>query len=74
MDDALPSWDLTELYTDDEATRQADLADVRQKADALSVNKGNLASQPAEILANVIASYQKISETLSRMMSHADLA
>ncbi len=74
MDDALPSWDLTELYTDDEATRQADLADVRQKADALSVHKGSLASQPAEILANVIASYQKISETLSRMMSHADLA
>ena len=33
MVDALPSWDLTELYTDDEATRQADLADVRQKAE-----------------------------------------
>jgi|GEM_PF-5219656 len=74
MDDALPSWDLTELYTDDENKRQADLADARQKAEALSVHKGVLASQPAEILADVIASYQEISESLSRMMSHADLA
>jgi len=65
---------LTELYTDDENKRQADLADARQKAEALSVHKGVLASQPAEILADVIASYQEISESLSRMMSHADLA
>ena len=74
MDDALPSWDLTELYTDDAAKRKADLAEARQQVDKLAIYKGTLASQPADTIASVIHDYQQLSEALSRMMSHADLA
>ena len=74
MDDALPSWDLTELYTDDAAKRKADLTEARQQVDKLTIYKGTLASQPADTIASVIHDYQQLSEALSRMMSHADLA
>lgn len=74
MDDALPVWDLSDLYSLDAQKRENDLNNVTQQVDQLAEYKGKLAQQSADVIAEVIEHYQHISETLSRIMSHADLA
>ncbi len=74
MDDALPVWDLSDLYSSDAKKREADLTHIGKQVDQLAEYKGKLATQSPEVIAEVIEHYQHISEMLSRIMSHADLA
>src|SRR6185437_12519764 len=62
---ALPSWDLNDLYPGpDSPAVEADLT----QADA-----GKLAGLPGTVLAAAIADYERIEETLGRLMSYAQL-
>lgn len=74
MDDLLPQWDLSDLYSTDEKKRETDLNSVARQIGQLSGYQGRIAEQSPAILAEIISQYQDISEQLSRMVSHADLA
>ena len=73
MPESLPIWDLTDLYAGDSADVQRDLEKASRQAEALAGYEGRLASLTGAELAAVITDYQSVSETLSRVISHADL-
>jgi len=72
---ALPEWDLSDLYDGMDAP-EID-ADLERSADAVSaLNEtyaGKLATADGEALAAAIRSYEAVDETLSRLMSYAQL-
>lgn len=73
--EALPAWDLTDLYPAiDSPALQADL----DRAETLSAKfaetyAGTLATQPAAGIADAIGEFQAIEEILGRVMSYAQL-
>ena len=73
--EALPSWDLSDLYaapTDPQLTADLD----RMEAEAAAFNAahaGRLASLTGDALAAAIATYERIEEVLGRAMSYAQL-
>ncbi|MBC7801327.1 MAG: M3 family oligoendopeptidase [Gemmatimonadaceae bacterium] len=74
-DPALPSWDLTDLYpAPDSPALHADLdradAEARRFNDAHSGKLGDLSGAA---LAAALATYERIEETLGRLMSYAQL-
>ncbi len=72
---ALPEWDLADLYPGrDSAELKADLARAERQADEFAAKHATKLGgyTPAE-LANAIADYERLDETLSRIMSYADL-
>ena len=73
--DALPSWQLGDLYAgpDDERIT-ADLDGARNQAQAFrAAFEGKLATLPPERLGLAIAGYEEISERLHRVMAYAQL-
>src|SRR3954451_25018711 len=73
--DALPVWDLSDLYASlDDPKVMADLAHAEQSAKAFGqVGAGKLASLSGADLAAVIAEYERIQEILGRVGSYAQL-
>jgi oligoendopeptidase F len=73
--DALPNWDLSDLYPgSDSPELAADLAAAAAAAKAFSAtHAGKLAAMPAAGLAAGIAEYERIDEILGRVMSYAQL-
>ena len=73
--DALPHWDLSDLYDGPEsAALTADLdAAARRAKEFASVHAGKLAGYDAEGLAAAIAEYERIDELLGRAASYAGL-
>jgi oligoendopeptidase F len=73
--DALPAWDLSDLYPGpDSSALQADFAKAEQAAKAFSAaHQGKLANMSGGVLAAVIAEYEHIEEILGRLMSYAQL-
>ncbi|MBM3536338.1 MAG: M3 family oligoendopeptidase [Alphaproteobacteria bacterium] len=71
----LPEWDLADLYPDrDSPELQRDLAAAeKQAADFQAAHAGKLAGYAAPQLAAAIAQYERLDETLTRIMSYADL-
>jgi oligoendopeptidase F len=71
----LPVWSLADLYPSMDAPRlKADLAGVDQSAREFEQRyKGKLAGLSGAELGEAIAAYERISETLSRMSSYAQL-
>jgi oligoendopeptidase F len=71
----LPEWDLADLYpARDSAELKTDLARAEGQAEAFATRHATklTAYKPAE-LAEAIADYERLDETLSRIMSYADL-
>lgn len=73
--DALPSWQLGDLYAGPEDARiTADLDGARNQAQAFrAAFEGKLAALPPERLGLAIAGYEEISERLHRVMAYAQL-
>ena len=71
----LPVWDLTDLYSaPDGRDLEKDLADAEKKARAFhKKHHGKVKSLDGTALGRAIASYEKIDEILSRVMSYAQL-
>ncbi len=72
---ALPEWDLDDLYPGQDAPElEADLKAATGAADALAkAYEGKLAELDGAALATAIAEYERIQETLGRIMSYAGL-
>ena len=73
MPDSLPNWDLTDLYDEKGNEARVDLKKVCARAEKLAAYNGKLEAEKAEMLSEIIAEYESISELLSRIISHADL-
>ncbi len=73
--EALPRWDLSDLYASIEAPEiEADLAAATERATAFeAAHKGRLAALDAGGLAAAIAEYERIEEILGRLGSFAGL-
>ena len=73
--DALPSWDLTDLYpAPDSPELTADLDRAEAQARAFqSARAGTLARLPGADLAAVLREFEAIEETLGRLVSYAQL-
>jgi oligoendopeptidase F len=73
--DQLPDWDLTDLYpAPDSPAVEADFGKAEQAAGAFAAaNQGRLAAMSGPALAAAIAEYERIEETLGRLMSYAQL-
>jgi oligoendopeptidase F len=73
--EALPSWDLADLYpAPDSAEVRADFEAAEYAARAFeTANAGKLAAMSGAALADAIAEYERIEETLGRLMSYAQL-
>ena len=73
--EALPEWDLSDLYGSPEAPEiEADLARASSEAAALEAEvKGRLADLDGAALGAVIERYERIEEQLGRLMSYAQL-
>ena len=73
--DALPTWDLADLYpSPDSPAVEADFAGAEQAARAFAAaHQGKLAGMPGGALAAAIAEYERIEEVLGRLMSYAQL-
>ncbi|MGQ0675187.1 MAG: M3 family oligoendopeptidase [Rhodospirillales bacterium] len=71
----LPAWNLVDLYSSvDSARLKNDLAEVDRAAREFELRrKGGLAALPGAELGAAIADYERISETLSRLSSYAQL-
>ena len=71
----LPEWDLDDLYPGQDAPElEADLKGATEDAEAFSKDyKGKLAGLNGAGLAAAIADYERIEETLGRIMSYAGL-
>ncbi|WP_371136864.1 M3 family oligoendopeptidase [Falsiroseomonas sp.] len=72
---ALPSWDLSDLYastTDPRLTADLDRAEAEAKA-FHAAHAGRLAQGSGDNLARAIATYERIEEILGRAMSYAQL-
>ena len=71
----LPNWDLDDLYPGpDSAEMEADLNDSQQAAESFRRRyKGKLAALDGADVGAAISDYQDIDETLSRIMSYAQL-
>ena len=72
---ALPEWDLSDLYPGRDAPElEADLAAATDAADGFATTyEGALAGLDGGALATAIAEYERIQETLGRVMSYAGL-
>ncbi len=75
MPDSSLIWDLKDLYAGvDDSVLATDLVSARKDATALAVDwQGKLASLSGAELAMVIAEYERISELLGKIQSHAQL-
>jgi len=73
--DALPSWDLTDLYpAPDSPELVADLDRAGAEAQAFDAKyAGRVAALSGDDLAAALAEYERIEETLGRLMSYAQL-
>ncbi len=73
--DALPSWDLTDLYpAPDSPELVSDLDRAAAEAQAFDAKyAGQVAALPGDELAAALAEYERIEETLGRLMSYAQL-
>jgi len=73
---ALPEWDLSDLYPGAQSGElKRDLASAADETAAFAQRyRGRLAGLAGEALAAAIAEYERISETLARVASYADLA
>ena len=73
--DALPAWDLADLYPGREsAALAADLADAEREAAAFAERyAGKLAGLSAAAFGAAIAAYERLDERLARLGSYADL-
>jgi oligoendopeptidase F len=71
----LPVWDLRDLYSGpDDPQIAADLAKAEDEAATFeAAHQGKLALLSGEALGHAIASYERIEETLGRVMSYAQL-
>ncbi len=71
----LPVWNLVDLYaTTDSPRLRSDLSEVDRAARGFEQRfKGKLAELPGEEFGRAIGEYEKISETLSRLSSYAQL-
>jgi oligoendopeptidase F len=71
----LPNWDLRDLYSaPDSPEVEGALAQAEQAARAFSAaHQGKLAAMSGGVLAVVIAEYERIEETLGRLISYAQL-
>ncbi len=74
-DDTLPSWDLTDLYpAPDSPELEADFIRAEGAARAFkAANAGTLADRSGAQLAAILAEYERIEETLGRLVSYAQL-
>jgi oligoendopeptidase F len=74
-DAALPAWDLSDLYTaPDDARIEADLKAAGEKALAFEAEyRGRLAGLSGAELALAMQTYEKVEESLGRVMSYAQL-
>jgi oligoendopeptidase F len=72
---ALPVWDLSDLYpTPDGDEIKSDLAQAREQAQSFADRyQGKLAGLDGAGLAEALASYERLDERLSRLMSYAQL-
>nr|WP_270935677.1 M3 family oligoendopeptidase [Roseomonas sp. MO-31] len=73
--DALPSWDLSDLYAgpdDPKLAAELDAAEAEAKA-FQSAHAGKVATLSSDALAAAIAQYERIEERLGRAMSYAQL-
>jgi oligoendopeptidase F len=73
--EALPSWDLADLYAgpeDPRLTAELDAAEAEAKA-FQAAHSGKVAALSGDALAEAIATYEKIEERLGRAMSYAQL-
>jgi oligoendopeptidase F len=72
---SLPEWDLDELYPGQESPElEADLKRATEDADAFAkAHEGKLVGLDGAGLAAAIAAYERIDETLGRIMSYAGL-
>ena len=72
----LPEWDLSDLYPGAQSGElKRDLASAAEETAAFARRyRGRLAGLAGEALAAAIAEYERISETLARVASYADLA
>ncbi|MFO0295216.1 MAG: M3 family oligoendopeptidase [Rhodospirillales bacterium] len=73
--DALPTWDLADLYPGRESQALAkDLADAEREAIAFAArHEGKLASLTPAAFGAAIAAYERLDERLARLTSYADL-
>ena len=73
--EALPVWDLSDLYAGQEDPRlAADLAEAEARAKAFEQRyAGKLAALSGDALAEAISEYERIEEVLGRIMSYAGL-
>ena len=73
--EALPAWDLSDLYTGtDDPRLEADLAAAEAAALAFeSAHAGKVGALSGDALAKAIATYERIEESLGRAMSYAQL-
>src|SRR5713226_690866 len=71
----LPEWDLGDLYPDlESAELKRDLAASEADADAFRARyEGRLASLSGAALGGAVATYERLQETLGRIMSYAHL-
>jgi len=71
----LPAWDLDDLYPGRESPAlSGDLAVASKEADAFAARyEGRLAGLDGDAFAEAIAAYERLDETLSRVMSYASL-
>ena len=74
--DALPAWDLADLYPAPDAPQvEADFAAADKRAQAFAAAyAGKLAGLSGTTLAAAIAEYEQIEEVLGRLLSYAQLA
>jgi len=72
---SLPEWDLDDLYPGQDAPElESDLKSATESADKFSrAYEGNLAGLDGAALAVAIAEYERIQDTLGRVMSYAGL-
>ena len=73
--EALPAWDLSDLYTGtDDPRLEADLAAAEAAAQSFeSAHAGKVGALSGDALAKAIATYERIEESLGRAMSYAQL-
>ena len=73
--DALPEWDLRDLYPGrDSAELKRDLETAESAAAAFRQRyEGRLETLPGAALGTAIAEYERLQETLGRIMSYASL-
>ncbi len=73
--DALPSWDLSDLYPGPQSPEiEADFTEADRAARAFeAAHAGRLAAMDGAALAQVLAEYQRIEEIQGRLMSYAQL-